>query len=345
MKKKQIVNLIKYHVEEKDLAFRDEASQIASYFDSHGDHELAAHIMMLLSNANVFEPQGEEGALTYCKKIDIGASRLLLPSSVNNDIIGVMNAIRHGVGVNKFLFEGAPGTGKTESVKQMSRILERELFVVNFEELVDSKLGKTAQNISLMFSEINHYLSGRKAMVLFDEIDGIALDRIQKNDLREMGRATTAVLKGLDCLNDGVVLIATTNLFSKFDKALSRRFDAVINFDRYTHDDLVDIAISVLEDELKKFKSVGRNKRLFIKIMNLIKDIPNPGELRNMLRTALAFSDPSDEFDYLKRLLGAVKDFTAKELKQLGFTVREIETLTGISKSQVSRELSGLEIY
>ena len=51
-----------------------------------------------------------------------------------------------------------------------------------------------------------------------DELDSIALDRTNQNDLREMGRATSAMLKGLDRIDDRVVLIATTNLFEHFDK-------------------------------------------------------------------------------------------------------------------------------
>ncbi|EAG5140963.1 AAA family ATPase, partial [Listeria monocytogenes] len=54
---------------------------------------------------------------------------------------------------------------------------------------------------------------------------------------------------------------------------------------------------------------------------------------------------PTNEFDYLRRLLRYVVEkpgnIELKELQNMGFTVREIEILTGISKSQVSRELKG----
>ena len=70
--------------------------------------------------------------------------------------------------------------------------------------------------------------------------------------------------------------------------------------------------------------------------------IPYPGDLKNLIKTSLAFSNPNDEFDYLRRLYTSILPKTEKTLKNLqnqGFTVREIEILTGISKSQVSREL------
>jgi len=182
-----------------------------------------------------------------------------------------------------------------------------------------------------------------KVLILFDEIDAIALDRVNSNDLREMGRVTSTILKELDKLNEEVVLIATTNLYEKFDKALIRRFDSVINFNRYERDDLIEIAEIILNSLLKKFKYAGRDMKLFKKIIKNMKEIPNPGELKNIIRVSLAFSDPTNEFDYLKRLLKLIvknsNNINLKELQLMGFTVREIEVLTGISKSQVSREL------
>jgi len=179
--------------------------------------------------------------------------------------------------------------------------------------------------------------------VLFDEIDALAIDRINSNDLREMGRATSSILKGLDSLNDTVVLIATTNLYKSFDKALIRRFDSVIDFSSYTQEDLIDIGEIILNDLLIKFKSAGRNMRLFRKILGCMNQIPYPGELKNLIKTSLAFSDSNSEYDYLKRLYAVVDkqnaETTLKNIQDKGFTVREIEILTGVSKSQVSREL------
>ena len=178
---------------------------------------------------------------------------------------------------------------------------------------------------------------------MFDEIDAIAIDRINSNDLREMGRATSSVLKGLDSLNEHIILIATTNLYKAFDKALSRRFDAIINFSNYTKQDLIEVGEAILNDMLQKFKFAGRNMRLFKKILERMDVIPYPGELKNLIRTSIAFSDPSNEFDYLKKLYINVskinENLDLKHMQSNGFTVREIEILTGISKSQVSREL------
>jgi len=345
MKKINVLNLIKYYSEGNDTAFRSEAYDIARDFDKSGDHELAEYVMALLSNTNTFTPQSNETNSPFFEKIDVSNFSLPLPEKIKNDVLGIVNAIGHNIGVNKFLFEGVPGSGKTETVKQIARILNRELYMVRFDIIVDSKLGQTSKNITSAFMEINKLLHPENAIILFDEIDAIALDRLNSNDLREMGRATSTLLKELDNLNERVVLIATTNLFKSFDKALIRRFDAVINFDRYTKEDLVDVAESILNDYLERFDSAAKDIRLFRKIIFLMKEKIFPGDLKNLIKTSLAFSNPKNEYDYLIRLYEGITnskiDGDIKKLQNEGFTIREIERLTGISKSQVSRGLNG----
>ena len=65
------------------------------------------------------------------------------------------------------------------------------------------------------------------------------------------------------------------------------------------------------------------------------------------LKTSLAFSDPENQYDYLKRVYDTIilqeniEQLDILNLSKLGFTTREIEILTGKSKSSVSRLLSG----
>ncbi|MDD5789558.1 MAG: AAA family ATPase [Spirochaetia bacterium] len=342
MKKKNVINLIKYYAEGNDVSFRDEAYEIANDFNASGDRELAEYIMALLSKANTFVPQINEDDNSFLHRIEYSKEPLPLPEIIKNDILGIVNAIGQNVGINKYLFYGAPGTGKTETVKQVARILSRELYIVDFDTLIDSKLGQTAKNISNLFLQLNSVAHPERMIVLFDEIDAIALDRTNSNDLREMGRATSAVLKGMDNLNEQIVMIATTNLYDSFDKALLRRFDSCIDFNRYSREDLHYIAEIVLGNFLNKFKYAGRNLRLFNKILDEFNNIPYPGELKNLIKSSIAFSKPDNEFDYLKRLYTAVTNNPnpdVKELQAKGYTVREIEILSGISKSHVSRLL------
>lgn len=344
MKKRNVINLIRYYSEHNDPAFRTEAYEIAREFDAAGDYQLAEYVMALLSDTNTFVPQSEGDSLgtDYLQKLPYTKTPLPLPKVIADDVKGIINAVGHNAGVNKFIFQGPPGTGKTETARQVSRVLCRETLVVNFSSVIDSKLGQTSKNIVALFEEINSLANQCGYLVLFDEIDALALDRADSRDVREMGRATSTFLRELERIDSQIVVIATTNLFRRLDKAIVRRFDATIDFARYTRDDLIEIAEKITSNLLTQFSDAGKNNRLLRKILLQADEIPMPGDLTNMIRTSLAFSDPDDEFSYLRRLYRTMVSNPTediRELKSQGYTVREIEILTGIPKSTVSREM------
>ncbi len=342
MKKQSVINLVKYYAEKNDEAFRAEVAEIAKEFDQSGDSAISEYLMDIISTTNYYVPQYVYKNFQYLRKIELSNKPLLLPEEIKDDVLGIVRAVNKKMGINKVLLYGAPGTGKTESVYQIARLLERDLLTVNFEQLVDSKLGQTAKNISMMFDEINR-VQAHRVVVLFDEIDSIVLDRINNNDLREMGRVTSTFLRELDALNSDIVIIATTNLIKSFDKALLRRFDTIISFDRYSKKDLIEIADYILQSNLNKAEGLKQDIRLFHKILNNCECIPYPGDLLQVIKTAIAFADSENEFDYLRRfyieLNGGSKDLNILNLQAQGYTTREIEILTKIPKSSVSRKL------
>ncbi len=343
MKKKNVINLIRYHADNNEAGFRKEAYIIAEEFEKIGDSELAEYIMGLMACTNTLIPTFENND-TFFERLPLFEEPLLLPTKINLDLQGVINAIHSNLGIHTFLFQGAPGTGKTEAVKRLALTLNREVFAVNFASIIDSKLGQTQKNIATLFEEINALPQPDKVIILFDELDALALDRTNHNDLREMGRATSSLLKGFDQLHENVILIATTNLYDHFDEALLRRFSSTINFNQYDQETLLELAERFHDYYLNKQSIASRDIRLFRKIIQLQTPIPNPGTLKNMIKSSIAFSDKDDPKDYLRRLYTAITNQTPDNLQQLKdqhFTLREIEILTKKPKSSVSRQLKG----
>lgn len=156
-----------------------------------------------------------------------------------------------------------------------------------------------------------------------------------------MSRVTSTILKQFDLLDYRATIIGTTNLLKQLDKALLRRFDKVVSFDRYSKQDRIELAEKLLNRYLAQAQITTKNLRLFKKILNL--NLPEtPAELKNIIRTAIAFSDPQDESDYLVRLYSLVTEHSipdAQILKEQGFTIRESEALLQKSRSAIDREL------
>lgn len=341
MKRSDIIDLIRAHSEHDDIAFNNAAAVIAKDFEASGQSELSSYIMALIARTRTFVPQEvSEQEYDFLEKVISNNTSLPLPQAIADDIQGLLNALSKDAGINTALFYGASGTGKTEAAKQVARILGRQLYAVDFSQIIDSKLGETAKNIAKVFREI--YDIGDGAVVLFDEIDAIALDRINQNDVREMGRATSALLKEFDKLDARSAIIATTNLYDKLDPALARRFDVQIDFNRYTHDDLVEIGESIAKNLTKNNRAIKSDSRTLKKVLQSCPELPWPGTLKNLIKTSIAFSDPLNPNDYLcklyQRLHGYEPD-SLELLKSQDFTLREMEILTGISRSTIARAL------
>lgn len=344
MKIGEIVNLIKYHVDGDDDLFVKQSTSIADDFYENGDVDVARYIYNILSDASHIVPQSDSSThIGVLEKMHISREPLFLPEIIKNQLIGVVNASKRHVGMSKYLFYGAPGTGKTEACHQIARILKRNLWRVNIAQLINSYLGETSKNIANLFSSINNYPFKSTMIVLFDEIDALALNRTDSRDLREMSRATTELFRGLDSLSDEVILIATTNLETDLDKALLRRFSARISFDNYSKDDLVDIGLKIYEKTIIKVPELVPNNRLVKKIFETCENLPMPGDLKNIITSSIAFSDSNSKYDYLTRLFKELhpnEEITIDTLrKKYNFSLRDIEMISKTSKSKVGREI------
>lgn len=146
--------------------------------------------------------------------------------------------------MNSTLIFGEPGTGKTEFAKYTAYKLGLPYAYLNFSYLIESYMGKTAQNLQRVFD----YCKGQKCVLMLDEIDCIGLSR--RNDTGadgELGRTTIALMQALDSLVDWQIVIATTNRQDRLDKALLRRFQRHAQFEKYGRDEEIQMIRTYME--------------------------------------------------------------------------------------------------
>ena len=70
MKKRNIINLIKYHAEKNEAGFRSEAAEIAREFDAMGDAQLAQYIMAQISGTHLFAPQVADDEEAWSRSVE-----------------------------------------------------------------------------------------------------------------------------------------------------------------------------------------------------------------------------------------------------------------------------------
>jgi hypothetical protein len=130
------------------------------------------------------------------------------------------------------LLHGAPGTGKTETVYQIARETQRDIFKVDISESKSAWLGESEKRIKAIFTDYRtHAKSCEKTpILLFNEADAIISKR--KEIYSSVSQTENAIQNILleELENFEGVFLATTNLIKNLDSAFDRRFLFKIEF-------------------------------------------------------------------------------------------------------------------
>lgn len=146
--------------------------------------------------------------------------------------------ISNGVApINKLLFYGPPGCGKTLCASILAAEIGVPLMYVRFDALVSSYLGETASNIRKVFD----LAKNDSFVILFDEFDAIGRSRNDTTEHGEIKRVVNTFLQQLDNFKGRSIIIAATNFEQSLDYAIWRRFDDTIRFDLPSNDEKIKL--------------------------------------------------------------------------------------------------------
>lgn len=138
--------------------------------------------------------------------------------------------IKHGLKpINRLLFYGASGTGKTYLSKALANHFGYTMLYVDIATSINA--GTAADAINATF-ELANFIG--KAVIMFDECDAVcwARDDSSNRDDASIRRATNAIFQNLDQMNPECVFISATNLYDNLDTAFKNRFNMWLKFDR-----------------------------------------------------------------------------------------------------------------
>ncbi|MGQ0778815.1 MAG: AAA family ATPase [Pseudonocardiales bacterium] len=128
--------------------------------------------------------------------------------------------------LRRLLLVGPPGTGKTISAHVLASELRLPLFLIRLDGLITKFMGETAAKLRLIFDA----LSETRGVYLFDEVDALAGERASTNDVGEIRRVLNSFLQFLELDTSESLIIAATNHPQLLDRAMFRRFDAVVDY-------------------------------------------------------------------------------------------------------------------
>ena len=122
------------------------------------------------------------------------------------------------------LLWGPPGTGKTEFIKYLGKVLNAKVVVKMGSDLLSKYVGGTEQNIKRAFAEAET----DNAILFLDEIDGLVQDRFGASKSWEVTQVNELLYQ---MENFKGVMVGATNFMDNLDQAIMRRFTFKLQFD------------------------------------------------------------------------------------------------------------------
>lgn len=242
--------LIRSHSEGDEERFYAIALQVAAQAARQGHTKMAKELRDLVDRAKahgeppaqgqktkpvpIVQPRGELAGLLTASFPTIRLADMALDQSVRSRLERILLEQRqreklraHGMSpIQKLLLVGPPGTGKTMTASALASELGIPLFTIRLDGLITRYLGETAAKLRLIFDAIQQ----TRAVYFFDEFDALGSERATKNEVGEIRRVLNSFLQFLEQDDSDSLVAGATNHPQILDKALFRRFDAVIEY-------------------------------------------------------------------------------------------------------------------
>lgn len=240
-----ITAMVRSHASGDDSVFYSVALQIAAREAKQGHHVLAGDIKKAVDASRqvtprakvtkLSEPRGDLAELVETSHPDVRLRDLVAPAELTTQIQQVIAEQRQRKRLldsgfsptHRLLLEGPPGTGKTMTASVFAHELTLPMYTVRLDALMSKYMGETATKLRLVFDAA----ATRRGIYLFDEFDALGADRAG-NDVGEARRILNSFLVFLENASSESIVIAATNHRSILDRALFRRFDLVLAYER-----------------------------------------------------------------------------------------------------------------
>lgn len=240
-----ITAMVRSHASGDEDAFYSVALQVAAREARQGHHRLASDIKKAVDSsrqrarsplatvATLPRPEGDIAGLVEISQPQVRLRDLVISPELGEQITQVIQEqrqrsvlIEHGfTPMHRLLLEGPPGTGKTMTASVIASELSLPMYTVRLDSLLSKFMGETASKLRTVFDEV----ATHRAVYLFDEFDALGGDR-SGNDVGEARRILNSFLVFLEEASPESIVVTATNHRSILDRALFRRFDAVLTY-------------------------------------------------------------------------------------------------------------------
>ncbi len=244
----QILALVKSHVRGDDERFYSLVLQLAAAEAKKGHAALAEELKDLLDQAKNPRPRvvyshgpvpvpsvrNDLVSILSVQHPKTLLTNMVLDEQLRDQLSKIVYEQRqrarlkdHGLTARrKLLLTGPPGSGKTMTASALAGELGLPLFSVLLHGILTKFMGEAAAKLRLIFDAMTEM----RGVYLFDEIDALGGKREAENDVGEARRILNSFLQFLEQDHSDALIVATTNHEALLDRALFRRFQAILKY-------------------------------------------------------------------------------------------------------------------
>lgn len=247
----QVKALIRSHADGDDTRFYAIAMQVAAQAARSGHGKFAQELRNLVDRVKskqrpleagdatkpvpLAQPRGELAGLITVAYPKTRLADMALSDALRRRLDRLLAEQRqrerlreHGFApMRKLLLVGPPGTGKTMTAAALAGELGLPLFGIQLDGLITKYMGETAAKLRIVFDAIR----STRGVYFFDEFDALGGERGSNSDVGEIRRVLNSFLQFLEQDDSDSLIMGATNHPALLDRALFRRFDAVLEYE------------------------------------------------------------------------------------------------------------------
>ncbi len=216
--------------------------------------------------------------------------------------------------IGTFCLYGPSGTGKSEFVHQLAKVLDKPLLIKRASDLLAPYVGMTERNICDMFEQAKY----DQSILLLDEADSFLRDRTLSRESWEVAQVNE-LLTQMEQFNG--LFFCTTNLMEILDQASLRRFDLKIKLDYLKPDQIWILFKQTLADA--KCDSIKNEKGLINKIRSL--QGVTPGDFATVVKQNRFSPQKLTAMQLLEALEREIKFKQYGAFKEIGFMTHQVK--------------------
>ena len=156
---------------------------------------------------------------------------------------------------NKMLLNVSPGCGKTYTVKAIASGLDKNLIVLNLNNIISGSINDITHNIKTVFN----LAAKEKAVLFIDEFDEVS--KVRSADIKDgdnISQLVNTMIHLIDYYPDNALLICATDYSEFIEPSLLRCFDLSVTIRKPSPELLDDYYDNLLSRFPKNLRSIER---------------------------------------------------------------------------------------